>query len=191
MESEKNLFVDDLGRQWKMGKLGNISSKPNHDHFYYYIIELPCYAYSMFPETEITEADLCFCQCLQCFSSLEKGNVCITVKDDDWRVGLKCEDCTELSTNKCKIFITHVLSAIEPIITKGAQIINHQCLVCERTRCNDPECMNGISLLYENDTEKLFEHFYLINLNILKPLLGKKFKDVFIWRNYSKCFRQK
>lgn len=190
MKKEKILFVDDLNRQWSVGKYENIATTVK-EPISYYVVELPCVGYSMYPETNITDDDLQFCRCLLCLSSLEKGNICLIVKDDLWSIGLKCGQCTELSQNVCKIYITHILGIIQPIITKGSEIINNQCLVCERPKCKDNDCIDSLAILYTDDVEKLFEHFYLINLNIFRPLLGKKFKDPSIWRTYSKCFLQK
>jgi len=163
---DKIVYIDPSGREWIKGGTPDIVPTEVGN-----LIVLPFFADAMHPEPLIND-DYIFSTCVKCGKSLERGLVSLLFDDlgVGWGVRITC--CVQVEhARNTPIPITHITSILEPIILKAWKEINYQCVVCTRSRCNDPRCLK----MLENGMIRrrpVLDHFYNVKLNVVSPLVA-------------------
>jgi len=160
-----DLFIDKRDNEWKIGKcpISGMKSKDSEIHFI-----LPFLVDAMYPSDY---SELIYSNCCKCGDSIEKGLIVITFENESaWGIRICCQDHYKDEIFSCDIPIISVLDILEPIISKGCETEYIGCVVCDRPKCKEIECVKILKMnILEKDT--LFDHFYKIRLNVYSPFV--------------------
>lgn len=165
---KNNIYIDTKGNEWCIGTYETNEKKPisssNQN-----IIYLPLQILAMYP---LNETNNIYCSCVHCHKSINIGIICLNFNKDGFGVRICCFKCSNVQVS---IFINkliiNIFDLIEPYITKGLTTNLNKCLVCDKYNCKSMDCIKSEGIIYSNYLEKVFEHFYQIQLDIYSPLL--------------------
>lgn len=163
MEWEKNIYVDQNGREWVKGGTPSEPVPPSR------LVCLPFLVEAMHPVP--LNGDTVYSVCAKCGESLDIGVVALVFHNNDWGVRIACKSCSPLKeTTSTPYLIPYIASVLRPHILRAWETVNTTCNVCTRPRCTDAECVK-VSALLEKRPAAL-EHFYNVSLDVITPLIG-------------------
>lgn len=167
MEWEKNIYIDQNGREWVKG---GTPSEPPPSQSSSRLVCLPFLVDAMHPVP--LNGDTVYSVCAKCGASLETGVVALVFHKNDWGVRIVCRSCSPLKNELASTphLIPYIASVLRPHIVKAWETVNTACDVCTRPRCEDPECVKVSALLEQRPAA--LEHFYKVSLDVITPLIG-------------------